>query len=421
MRILIVNTVALNAGDAAILQGEVRALREAYGGRVEITVADDDAIAARRWYADLELVQGFHEARRPGLSRADLLARSTRRRSRALALSLLPRGVLLARELLDPAARDQLDRIAAADVVVATGGTYLVEHYPLAPRLRELRVAQALGRPTYLYTQSMGPFQRPRIRRLVAPVLRRARHVFLRDGPSREHAMDVGVSGERASVHPDAAFVLAPPAGPRHERPGNEKLRVAVSVRSWRRFRGRSPMEGERVYRESVAEAVRLLHARGADITFLSTCQGVDDYWTDDARFARGLVNAHLAGLGDVRVDGAFRRPEELVEHLRAFDFVIATRMHFAILALCAGVPVLPIAYEFKTTELFAGLGMGELVEDIETITADRLCVRMCDALDRLPSLGERIRSALPGLRERAAEPARRIQAAHPARPEGGP
>jgi len=42
--------------------------------------------------------------------------------------------------------------------------------------------------------------------------------------------------------------------------------------------------------------------------------------------------------------------------------------MHMAILSLCAQVPVLPIAYEFKTTELFKELDQEQWVTDISEI-----------------------------------------------------
>jgi colanic acid/amylovoran biosynthesis protein len=57
-----------------------------------------------------------------------------------------------------------------------------------------------------------------------------------------------------------------------------------------------------------------------------------------------------------------------LIEKLKNFDFVIATRLHMAILAMCVGVPVIPIAYEFKTSELFEKLGLSKWVIDIEKI-----------------------------------------------------
>jgi colanic acid/amylovoran biosynthesis protein len=58
--------------------------------------------------------------------------------------------------------------------------------------------------------------------------------------------------------------------------------------------------------------------------------------------------------------------------------------MHAAILALCAGTPVVPISYEFKTKELFGSLGLPELVIDIEEVTASGLIEVVRAALDRL-------------------------------------
>ena len=49
------------------------------------------------------------------------------------------------------------------------------------------------------------------------------------------------------------------------------------------------------------------------------------------------------------------------MELAKGFDFVVATRMHMMILSLCVGTPVLPIAYEFKTKELAARLGIADV------------------------------------------------------------
>jgi len=88
-----------------------------------------------------------------------------------------------------------------------------------------------------------------------------------------------------------------------------------------------------------------------------------------------------------VRVDRAFHGPDALAEAYAAFDMVLATRMHAAILALTAGTPVLPIAYEFKTTELFEALGLGDYVVSIDGIDEDRLLARTRVFVDELPGL----------------------------------
>ncbi|HEX6271636.1 MAG TPA: polysaccharide pyruvyl transferase family protein, partial [Polyangiaceae bacterium] len=155
-------------------------------------------------------------------------------------------------------------------------------------------------------------------------------------------------------------------------------------VRHWSHFSRTSADEGMRRYHETIARLVEhLVRERAAEVTFVSTCQGIPEYWTNDARTA-GEIVARIAPdvRPSVRLDGNFRRPEELLELFATTDLVVATRMHAAILALMAGTPVLPIAYETKTSEVFASLSCGDLVLELETITPER-AVDTCSALFR--------------------------------------
>ena len=89
----------------------------------------------------------------------------------------------------------------------------------------------------------------------------------------------------------------------------------------------------------------------------------------------------------NVEVADGFHTPQELLSRLQGVDSVIATRMHIAILALVAKKPVLPITYEFKTQTLFEQIGMGEWVQDIETLNPQTICETLDRFLDRLPEL----------------------------------
>src|SRR5690606_16285936 len=131
-------------------------------------------------------------------------------------------------------------------------------------------------------------------------------------------------------------------------------------------------------------------------------------YWTGASRTAGAIVAEMLSEVPGIRVDRAFRSPTQLRDAYGEFDLVIATRMHAAILSLCAGTPVVPVAYEFKTRELFDGLGMGELVDDIDALSAESLTARVNTALDEADTLRGDMSRLPPGLRQRAAEPSHR-------------
>lgn len=406
MKIVVGNTAALNGGDAAILYATVDVLRRAFGESLEVTAADLQAEAAARHHSTLDFCPSLY-----GAVTAWTGAGFRRKAAMLLVLAAaaLGRGPLgrLVRWPLPAAVRRTLAAYEAADAVVSAGGTYLVPHYHLTPKLFDFLVTLALGRPLILFTQSLGPFDGLRQRWLLRFVLRRARLILVRDERSVGHLRALGIAAN-VRVAADAAFALASAAPARGRRGGPDRLapapRIAVSVRDWPHFRDGAAAGMER-YRAAVAAFVTELVQRcGAEVTFLSTCQGIPDYWTDDSAVAEriaALVPAELRAR--IVIDRAFRTPARLIDAFAGFDMVVATRMHAAILALAAGTPVLAIAYEFKTRQLFARLGLDDFTLDAETLTGDGLIdawARFAAALPRLeatlwPAVARERQSAL--------------------------
>jgi colanic acid/amylovoran biosynthesis protein len=380
VKVVVGNTVALNGGDAAILYATVDVLRRAFGEPLEVTAADLQAEAAARHHPGLRFCPSLHAGVSDwaggGLPRKLALLLT-------LGVAALGPGRLgaAARSLLPAPLHRTLATYAAADLVVSAGGTYLVPHYDLTPKLFDFLVTLALRRPLVLFTQSLGPFDGLRQRRLLRFVLRRAKLILVRDERSVGHLRALGVTAN-VRVAADAAFALAPAdIGTGSARRLPRTPRIAVSVRDWPHFRQGARAGMER-YRAAVAAFVADLALRhGAEVTFLSTCQGTPDYWTDDGAVAERIVALTPAeARARIAVDRAFHTPGQLMDRLAAFDMVVATRMHAAILALCAGTPVLAIAYEFKTRQLFARLGMDDFTLEVETLTGESLI----DAWQRL-------------------------------------
>ena len=371
---------------------------------------------AQRLYPDIAFHAGLHSthAHWPRWRSHGGVA-SLRKRRTSLAVRLLPRAPRLARLLLSRAQRAHVDRMAAADVVVATGGTYFVEHYNFRAKADEVLAAHALGRPTFLFTQSMGPFRRAASQQMMRRIVAGSRGVFLRDERSRRHLEEIGADGARLHVHADAAFALATaaaPAAPAAPGTATARPRVAISVRQWSHFRTDGAAAAGERYRRAVADAARTLARAGTEVVFLSTCQGVPEYWTDDSAYAAHLVDEFLAGEPNIRVDRAFRSPVALAETLRTFDAAIATRMHFAILALAVATPVVAIAYEFKSRELLAAMGREAWAFDIEEVTAEGLVGAVHEALGGGAALRGAIAGQVDAWRTDAVRPAERIGAA---------
>lgn len=374
-RILVTNAMALNGGDAAILQATLSMLRQAFGTGASFTVYDMRASATARYYPQLSFrPQLFTEIERLSERRVVQIAISLG----VLALTRL-RHTSFGRKLvrrLPAELRRSLADYAEADLIVSSGGTYLVPHYEVYSKVFDFLVALALRRPLILFTQSLGPFPAGKRRLFLRYVLRRAHLILVRDEKSRRQLEDLGIPASRVRLCADAAFALAPAAPAGRSLPvSRNHWRVAISVRDWPHFRNQPSGPGMEKYLTSIASLVEYLVERySAKITFISTCQGTPEYWTDDGRTAERVIRRLSDRVArHVECDRAFHSPEQLIGKLRQHDFAVTTRLHVAILALCAGTPVLPIAYEFKTRELFERFGLGEATLDIESVSPERL------------------------------------------------
>jgi colanic acid/amylovoran biosynthesis protein len=413
VKILITNIVTLNAGDAAILYGMIDILRAAFGDDTQFVVYDKYGEAPGRYYPEVVFRPFLYHTRRESpinaaKSRNRLLGAIDDKRFR-LGLWAVKNGVsVFARTLLTNAERQTLLDYASADLIVSSGGTYLIEAYSLDERIFDYQVSLYLGKPLVFFTQSLGPFSNASNRRLLTPIFEKSILILVRDDQSCRHLSDLGVTNGNVQVAADAAFALSDlpaveAAKDNSHKPGTA-LKVAISVREWSHFKTVAPAEGMKRYQEAMQVLTQhLVEKYNAAVTYISTCQGMPEYRTDDSKLATSIVE----GLGDnvrrsVSVDSDFHHPAVLARKLKEYDLVIATRMHMAILALSVGTPVLPIAYEFKMQELFDRLGHGQWVQNIETVSGHGLAHGVDAMLNELPGIRAKLFNAVEKEHENA-------------------
>ena len=411
MKILITNIVTLNAGDAAILYAMIDVLRTAFGHDTEFIVYDKHGDVPSRYYPEIIFRNLLYQTRESTTAKRGnaLSSRLDQLRFKA-GFWFLKRGVpLLPQVFLDRIERRDLLEYKTADLIVSSGGTYLVENYSMAARIFDYHISLYLERPLVFFTQSLGPFQNPENRAALRPIFDESVAILVRDEQSRRNLNELGVKNKNVHVVADAAFALSDlealeSAKLRVAQPG-KRLRVAISVREWKYFKTVEPAQGMNHYYEALrALSDHLVEKYGAEISFLSTCQGMPEYWTDDFRVAQKIVEGLSPNTRkSVSVDSDFHSPPVLARTLKDYDLVIATRMHMAILALSVGTPVLPIAYEFKMRELFERLAQARWVQDIEAISGDALIDAVDQFLEALPEIREPLFTAVQKEYENAA------------------
>jgi colanic acid/amylovoran biosynthesis protein len=399
VRILITNIVVLNGGDGAILFGMLKALKRAFGDDCEITVFASEPLVAKRMYPEIDFREtlGLAATRAPQTRYLGRIVRTVRS---ALYLAATWCRVnhmgFMARLPLPTERAQDLETYARADLVISSGGTYLKEEYGLVSQICDYRMTLLLRRPLAFFTQTLGPFTRPESRARMRPILNSARCILLRDERSRQNLLDIGVDVGGIQFSADAAFALADPgvleAAKHRTLPTNRPLRVAISVRHWPHFKTMSTAEGMNRYVEMVAGVTEwLVKTLSAEVTFLSTCQGIPEYQDDSEIACHVVERLSRDTAARVKVVREFVRFDVLLQRLPEFDLVLATRMHMGILASMAGTPAIPIVLEFKAKELFTKLGLGEWVIEVENCDVDSATDRVQGFIDAIPDLRQEL------------------------------
>lgn len=301
--------------------------------------------------------------------------------------------------ILPRSLRRVLGELLAADAVVGVPGGYLQapaheDDYWLY-HAATLLLAARLGKPVFLSHCSIGPFS-ARHRRMAARTLGGCRLIVLRESLSAAVVDELG-SGPRATVANDAAWLFVPS----DRTAGDDRLAtfelpdgpiIGVSVRD-HRFPGLDrPDRRFSAYLDAVAMAGDSLVERyGATIVLVP--QALDGR-RNDVAVAR-MVQGRMQRGDRSRLISADLDPSALRQLYERFDLLIGTRMHANILALMAGVPVVAIAYDPKTTGIMRSLGLERFVVEITGTDADQLCRLAVEAIGSAPDLKPLMASAV--------------------------
>ncbi|WP_227271318.1 polysaccharide pyruvyl transferase family protein [Roseobacter weihaiensis] len=425
MRIIVENCVFMNGGDSAIGIALRDIVMDTFP-EAELTFADSGFPDIARYYPDIDFIPlpSFVmdesavvrlAARAFGKYRKYLFFRKLYMSTSVAATRLLTAAGLPLPTPVMRAIRPYLD----ADLVLTTGGTYLLSKYDYGRRLLEFHKSYQLGKPIAAFTQSFEAFSDDFRSRDLAPLLARMELILVRHETSKDHVHALIGRSDHIVTVADSVFALWTP-GPtsladrraRSGRPAEDRLRIAIAVRKLKAYGSRDPETGAALFKQSVLAAITaLVREKDADITFLSTCQGIPEYWTDDSAIAVDFAADLPPDVAPhVTVNRAFHTPQDLIEVLQTFDGVIACRLHMAILSICANTPVLPVSYEPKFEETFEELGVLDLVTPIGEIEPEPFAARVLEWTGTLDSVAASLEQAAPRLQAsaRSAGPALR-------------
>lgn len=404
--VLLVNSVVLNGGDAAITQGSVRFLESLRGVdsvHVHVYLCETSA----KYYPNLPMSSSLNDAtekqapkffwRIPALDR---FKSWTWRPLRGI------RGLL---PWISPAEHRSLLELEKADVVVSIGGSYLTDAYDYRTALLTPRLSKHLGQKTILLGASLGPFYSEANARMFAEELKLFDAIIVRDRRSYDLAISLGYPADRCILGNDLAFFLNPPVT-RKQLAGRPR-KIGVSLRQWVYPGEADPERAYDSYLDNMAASLdALVEGFGVEITMISTCQGIPEYTFHDDKVALA-VRERMQHKDAATVDRAFRQPEEFVARLGDFDLFIGTRMHACILSLLSGCPTINIEYEFKSRELFAQFDLSDYVIPIDALSAGEVCGKFELLVRNYDTVSAKIARGLERVQSNFAELSRKVSA----------
>ncbi|WP_044481038.1 polysaccharide pyruvyl transferase CsaB [Paenibacillus antibioticophila] len=292
--------------------------------------------------------------------------------------------------------------IKNSDGLISGGGSLLQDATGLGSipyYLGILKLAQWMGKPTFIYAQGIGPVNRKLFRPFIASVFRRCEYISVRDSESAALLHSMGVARDGIAVVPDPVMGLALPEGEAAgAATGSEELPVVgVSVRFW---------NADRSELAKLAEGLASLCRRCAvHIRFLPFHVPGDD---EASRFVIEQMG-NVAEFGcAVSTAAETEHPYEMLREVSRCRLLIGMRLHSLIYAASQEVPLLGISYDPKIDHFLSRLAsvpVGSSAELDPRIVASQA--------ERLLGEGEAWRttqaSRIHELKREAREPAKRI------------
>jgi polysaccharide pyruvyl transferase CsaB len=278
------------------------------------------------------------------------------------------------------------------DILILGGGGILYDQ-DAETYLREVFIAQQFKIPVAIYAISAGPLTRPAAREAVKLALNAAAVITVRDRQGYRLLEDVGVTRD-IHLTADPALLLEP------EELAIERLK-AEGVQFDRHLVGFSVREpgpaapdiDPEDYYALLADAADFVVERlDADVVFVPM-------EATDVRHSHAVV-AHMKNAERSEILKRQYSPEQILDLVGRFEFVVGMRLHFLIFAALRGTPFTALPYASKVMGLLDDLGIE--TPPLGSIGIGQLLARIDRSWDKREEIRTAIKRQLPALQARA-------------------
>ena len=268
-----------------------------------------------------------------------------------------------------------LRAVRRCDMLISGGGSLLQDvtsSKSLLYYLAIIRLAKHYGKKVFIYSQGIGPIDRPSNRRAAARVLRTVDGIVVRDERSANLLEEIGIPREKVVITADPVLRMprvdtARGAEALHKAgvPEQRALTVGWAIRE---KNADSPFVAE------VMKSIRWLRETcGAESVLIPF------HYEEDLAVCRAIA---------ARLDGAAvclqekYLSEDMLSVIGNMDLLVGVRLHSLIYAAIMGVPMLGVSYDPKCTAFLRSVGQ-EPLSTKETFTAEAFQAGFARALEQ--------------------------------------
>jgi polysaccharide pyruvyl transferase CsaB len=298
--------------------------------------------------------------------------------------------------------------IRESDGLISGGGSLLQDAtgWKTIPYyLGILKLAQWAGKPTFIYSQGLGPVNRKIFYSPIASTFSKCEYVSVRDAESADLLRRMGYT-KHVEVVPDPVMGLplrqneqglsGSADGSVSDTMGQPV--IGVSVRYWNK--DRSELRG-------IVDSLKLILARKAAIV-----RFLPFHLPSDEKASLEIME-HLQdslGLGSVELAQGVEHPQDMLREVSSCDLLIGMRLHSLIYAASQHVPTIGISYDPKIDQFLHRLDTkaAASTESYDAAAVAEEAVRLLE--NRNGWLAER-QGRIDSLKQEAHLPAKQIAA----------
>lgn len=286
--------------------------------------------------------------------------------------------------------------IRSCDALISGGGSLLQDATGVATipyYLGIMKLAQWLGKATFVYAQGVGPIGRRLFMPMVRHVFKHSAYISVRDEGSAQLLQRIGLGSATVSVVPDP--VMGFPLLQREAPSTGDAPVIGVAVRFWR---------SDRHELAQLADALsRLAAHRRVRLRLLPFHPPYDEE-------ASSYVLERLApgARADASIVHGVDSPLAMLEQVAGCDLLIAMRLHALIYAATQHVPMLGISYDPKIDQFLHRLGQVP-VGSTDQLDPTAMFEAATQLLDNTPAWRAEHHNAIESMRTQSRQPAQQI------------